>query len=320
MATISYGVSIYLKETLNDIETLRHQIILTPLSSKVDHRLQWEALVNRTYWSASFGESTLKKIDIIRLFTERRKKRLVREHHAVLSYRKAFDAIRNDWLVTTKTVQPATLLTVHSYASSGSPLFASNQRTFRNLEASIRQLLDLLQTREDHPLVQAAIAHLQLLILAPFDADSATVARIATYLFLYRRGYDVRGLLVLEEHWRRTLMDYQRAVSQTAKDGNANQWLEYFVRGVHEHMKNLVELVSTPRFSLDIPTTFFELNDRQKSILDQLEPPQTAISNRKVQQRFAVSQITASRDLAKLVSLGLIAPRGKGRSVTYTRI
>jgi hypothetical protein len=320
MAHISYGVSIYLKETLNETESLRHQILLTPLPAKVEHRLQWEALIHRSYWSTSFGDATVKKTDIVRMFTERRKKRLRVSEHAVVNFRKAFDFIRNEWLVTTRPVQPSTLLILHTLCYPQNPDFRGNQQSFRKLEAAVNTLLDLLQTREDHPLVQAAIAHLQLLTLAPFGADSEGLARIATYLFLYRRGYDARGLLVLEEHWRRTLTDYRRAVSQAAKDGNANQWLEYFVGGVKEHAKKLVDLVSAPRFSLDIPVSYFELNDRQKSILELLEPPQAIISNRQVQRRFTVSQITASRDLTKLATLGLIAPRGKGRSVTYTRV
>jgi len=262
----------------------------------------------------------MKKPDIVRLFTDRRKKRLRMSDHAVVNYRKAFDFIRNEWLVTARPVQSATLLTLHSLSFSQNPEFKGNQQSYRKLETTVRQLLTLLQTREDHPLVQAAIAHLQLLTLTPFGTDSEGFARIATYLFLYRRGYDARDLLVLEEHWRRTLTDYRQAVTQAARDGNANQWLEYFVGGVKDHAKNLVELVSAPRFSLDIPVSFFELNDRQKVILELLEPPQTVISNRQVQHRFVVSQITASRDLTKLASLGLIAPRGKGRSVSYTRV
>jgi len=320
MANISYGISIYLKETLNDIESLRHQILLTPLPAKFEHRLQWETLIARTYWSTSFGDTTVKKADIVRLFTERRKKRLRKDQHAVVNYRKTFDYIRDEWLVTTRPVQSSTLLTLHTLSSSHSPDFIGNQQTFRKLETAVKQLLDLLQTREDHPLVQAAIAHLQLLTIVPFGDDSATVARLATYLFLYRRGYDARGLWVLEEYWRRTLTDYQRAVSQAKKDGNANPWLEYFVRGVHEHAKSIQELVVNPKFSLEIPTSFFELNERQKEIMRLLEPPQATISNRHVQQRFGFSQITASRDLTKLASLGLIAPRGKGRSVSYTRV
>jgi hypothetical protein len=320
MANISYGISIYLKETLNDIESLRHQILLTPLPRKTEHRLQWESLVNRAYWFTSFGEGSVKKSDIIRLFSERTSKRLNKNQHVLINYRNAFDYIRNEWFVTSRPVLPTTLMTLHAHSSRHSANFSENQRTFRTLESAVKQLLDLLQTREDHPLVQAAIAHLQLLTMAPFGEDSATVARLGTYLFLYRRGYDDRGLWVLEEYWRRTLTDYQRAVSQAKKDGNANQWLEYFIRGIHEHAKAILALVTAPRYTLDISPMFFELNDRQKGIMNLLEPPQTSVTNRLVARRYGISQITASRDLAKLVSLGLIAPRGKGRSVSYTRI
>ncbi len=44
------------------------------------------------------------------------------------------------------------------------------------------------------------------------------------------------------------------------------------------------------------------------------------ITNKKVQKLFKVSQITASRDLAKLASVGLLFTHGKGRSVYYTKV
>lgn len=65
---------------------------------------------------------------------------------------------------------------------------------------------------------------------------------------------------------------------------------------------------------------FFELNDRQKSILNMLDQPTASITNRLTQKAYKVSQITASRDLAKLTTLGFLFSHGKGRSVYYTRV
>ncbi|MCX6732604.1 MAG: hypothetical protein NTV98_03635 [Candidatus Roizmanbacteria bacterium] len=48
--------------------------------------------------------------------------------------------------------------------------------------------------------------------------------------------------------------------------------------------------------------------------------PGAKVSNRMVQKKFKVSQITASRDLAKLADSGLIFAIGKGRSTYYTKV
>ncbi len=65
--------------------------------------------------------------------------------------------------------------------------------------------------------------------------------------------------------------------------------------------------------------SFFDLNERQKEIISLVDKPNSKISNKHVQKIFNVSQITASRDLAKLASLGLLFAISKGRSTFYTK-
>ena len=64
----------------------------------------------------------------------------------------------------------------------------------------------------------------------------------------------------------------------------------------------------------------WKLTERQKKIMEKLENPNIQITNRDVQKMFTVSQITASRDLSKMVNLGILLPHGKGRSIFYTRV
>ena len=65
--------------------------------------------------------------------------------------------------------------------------------------------------------------------------------------------------------------------------------------------------------------SLWRLSNRQKLIMEKLENPNIKITNREVAKMFAVSQITASRDLSKMVNLGILLPHGKGRSVYYTK-
>ena len=57
---------------------------------------------------------------------------------------------------------------------------------------------------------------------------------------------------------------------------------------------------------LGISSSFWDLNERQKVILGILDQPGVSITNKTVQKRFKISQITASRDLSKLAILGLL--------------
>jgi predicted HTH transcriptional regulator len=78
-----------------------------------------------------------------------------------------------------------------------------------------------------------------------------------------------------------------------------------------KEIKSLAYVGSNP------PT--YQLSLRQKQILSLAEPPNTLVSNKLVQDTFRISQITASRDLAKLASLGLLIPHGHGRSTSYSK-
>ena len=87
-------------------------------------------------------------------------------------------------------------------------------------------------------------------------------------------------------------------------------------------MGKVAEDVITEAFPyrVSLPATFWEITTRQKEIMMYLENPTASVTNKTVQKLFNISQITASRDLARLANLGLLLAHGKGRSVYYTKV
>jgi len=100
---------------------------------------------------------------------------------------------------------------------------------------------------------------------------------------------------------------------------NLTIFLEYYANGISERLAEVEKDVAGIRLHLNIPARDFEINDRQREMLVLFEQPDMSLTNRKVQKLFKVSQITASRDLARMAALGLIFAHGKGRSVYYTK-
>jgi Fic family protein len=96
-----------------------------------------------------------------------------------------------------------------------------------------------------------------------------------------------------------------------------NHWLLFFAQSMHTHLGYVLKKLHTPQRAIHTNHTI--LTQRQRTILHLLDNPEAIITNKTVQTHCRVSQITASRDLGKLASLLLIAPHGKGRSVSYTR-
>jgi len=133
-------------------------------------------------------------------------------------------------------------------------------------------------------------------------------------------GFVSKGLLCLDEYFKKDFVGYRENVEAVLGNKNLTLWLEYFAGAVVTQLEKTLTEVLSEKYSLDVTRNFFELNDRQKEIMSILDQPNVVISNKKVQKMFKVSQITASRDLSRLSTLGLLFTHGKGRSVYYTKI
>jgi len=312
MVNLSYSLSSPLVESLQRIDNLRQRILLTPLPKKTELRICWEAMINRIYWSLVLSSNPLTKAEMVKLLvSDQGKKRLIPDEQEVINYKKALDYISQNWLVSSDRVTPRVVLTLHDLACPGQ---------FKGSEAALRQVLDYLQASSENPVVQAGVAQIQLVALAPFTDGNGRTARLLALLFLYKSGFDFRGLLVLEEYFRRDLAAFQETTENVSKSQNLTLWLEYFTKGVAAQLEKALEDIASGRSKTDLPTSFWNLNDRQKEILTILDQPDATITNKKVQKQCKVSQITASRDLSRLADLGLVFARGKGRSIYYTKV
>jgi Fic family protein len=145
-------------------------------------------------------------------------------------------------------------------------------------------------------------------------------ARLVHYLFLAKYGFDIRGYVTAERVWQDDTATYTRLIDAYIKDHTLTRWLEYIAQSMQTTLETTLTDIQESRFHIEYPASFWELSDRQKEILKCMENPQASMTNRQVHKRFKVSQITASRDLSRLTSLGLLYPHGKGRSVYYTKI
>ena len=172
------------------------------------------------------------------------------------------------------------------------------------------KVLEYLDTGSFHPILQAAISHLHF---AP-----SPLAFAVPLLFIYRRGYDCQSVVCLDGFWPLNRDSYSSMLSQNQKTASITPWLEFYTQAAVYQYGVAHRLVLAQ--SSNVLTGTWTLSDRQKTILALLEPPGASITNRQVQKRFKISQVTASRDLAKLATLTMVYPHGRGRSVYYTRV
>lgn len=312
MLNISYNLSWRLKDYLTKIENLRVGIAIAPISPKTKLKLRWEAVLNRIYYSLRLSANPLERTDVIRLLSKSLPKKIQKREQDVIRYKRALEYLLENWLGENKSVSSEDLITLHGIIGSGK---LSTQRQ------ELQNLLDYLQAREEHPIIQAAIINIELSKMQPFTDKNESLSLLAPYLFLYKQGYDFRRFLSVETEFGQDRNFHKQTYNLAINANTLTFWLEYFAKSILTQLEKIYQSITTSTSVLkEMAQSFFELNDRQKSILNMLDLPDATTTNRKIQKAYKVSQITASRDLAKLKTLGFLFSHGKGRSVYYTRV
>lgn len=229
----------------------------------------------------------------------------------IRQYKEALDYIYFEWLASPEPVNLETIVTLYG--------IISNER-IRISTYDFERGLQYAQIKPEHPLVQAAIMHMVIHSFQPFEKHTELLSQLLFNLVLYKYGHDSRGYVVMEEYFCQQRTEYKEVITLALKQNNVTAWLEFVINGYHQQMEHTVQYVrSLIKQGANVNDSFFVLTDRQKGIMATLDEPGSRITNQKVQKLFHISQITASRELAKLAELGLLFPVGRGRSTAYTK-
>ncbi len=308
MISLSYNLSPALKERLEKIESMRREILLTPLSPKIELQIRWKAMIDRIHSSLILSGHSLTKPQIIKVLTS---PIAPKKENDVLNYKKALDYINQYWLVSHKTVLVKDVLMLYDIFCKG---------RLRVPLSRIQELLDYLQAQKEHPAIEAGIANLGIVRIRPFTDGNGRLARLLALLFLYKEGFDIKGFSVFEKTWAQDRETFRQASQIALNSASITLWLEFFAQTLLAQLRDLLDEIKASSLDTGLPSSFWEISDRQKRILSSLDEPGAVATNKKIQKQFEISQITASRDLSKLASLGLIFSHGKGRSVYYTKV
>jgi Fic family protein len=190
----------------------------------------------------------------------------------------------------------------------------------------MRRFAAWLQAGDDiHPLIKAGIAHIQLVAIHPFWDGNGRVARGLATLIVQRSPYHFKKLLSLESVIFQKRDDYFAAIERTlgsnfAPDYDATPWLEFFMHVLTVHAYELeMELTDWHRSMESVYASLSQADIFHR----QADAIIVAMKMRKLRRAdyieiAGVSAITASRDLADLVTKNWLEPHGQGRGRYYT--
>lgn len=174
---------------------------------------------------------------------------------------------------------------------------------------------------ELHPVLKAAILHLQFVTIHPFTDGNGRMARLLTQWSLYRDNWDFRKIIVLEEFYNKNRKDYYDA--ENIVQGNEYQegqdltpWIEYFVAGFLVEARKVRKVITSLGFDkANIKTQTFLDSDELK-IMDMINST-LRITSDDVMDLLKIAKRTAQLKLKGLVEKELIRVQGKGPSTFY---
>lgn len=315
MINLSYNLSDKISENITKINELRTKILLTPIKPRQEIKLKWEANTSKAYWGLTLADNKMTKAQMLKLVSKPLSKKLNDQEKEVVSYLNTLRIIYEVWTASKLPFTTKSVLDI--YDLSCKPVFGSTASYYKSKESEVNSILQFIESGKDHPVIKAGLLQIEIIKLSPFENGTGRVARLLSHQMLARYGYDVRGLLILEDYYREDLISLREATKSIEKYKNATKWLEYFTEGVIHGMADVLKSIENVEQGQS--KSLWKLTERQKKIMEKFENPDIKITNKLIQKEFGISQITASRDLSKMANLGILLPHGKGRSVFYTK-
>jgi len=187
------------------------------------------------------------------------------------------------------------------------------------------ELVDSLRT--DHgvdPLVQAAMAHLDLVMIHPFREGNGRMARALQTLVLARRGVAAPEFASIEEWLGANTDDYYRVLAVTgrgrwAPEGDAGLWVSFNLRAHHMQAQTLRHRLARAQRTYEVLDDVLAAQRIPDRALDGLY---TALIGFRLRRSTYVEQTgiderTASRDLKALADVGLLRAVGETKGRYY---
>ncbi len=189
----------------------------------------------------------------------------------------------------------------------------------------MKELIEWLKMsigKEINPVIIAAIAHLEIAAIHPFNDGNGRTARALATLLLYQQGYDFRRLFALEDYYNTDRPAYYKAINvgknYNKRKKDITSWLEYFTKGFKkeiDRVKNSILALSARKIKGKIKSQVY-LTPEQLKIIDFLD--QTGrITAKDVEDILSCPKRTAQLQIQKLKKIKMIKATGKGKRTAY---
>lgn len=168
------------------------------------------------------------------------------------------------------------------------------------------------------PLILAGIFHKQMVIIHPFMDGNGRTTRLATKVLLAQMGLNTFNLFSFENYYNQNVSRYFQTVGEFGDYYELKEkidftvWLEYFTEGIIDELLRVQKLLPETEI---IPQTQLQAHDQ---ILLNYIKEHGFIKDKNYAELVDRAKATRTQDFKKLLSLGLINRKGKGKATYYT--
>ncbi len=330
-------------EMIARIEVARDRILRAPIVPRWEAELRQEALARSAHHSTSIEGNPLSLEEVTDLLAGRDVLAHARDKQEVLNYAQVLRYVDRHFLGQERPITQDTILHLHALvvkdvlppAETGQyrrvPVVvgvpATGEIVYRppdwedvpELMADFVTWLNSPDTTALMPVLEAGIAHYELVRIHPFVDGNGRTARALATLILAQRDFDTKRFFALDEYYNQDRSSYYEALRSVDPTQNLTEWLEYFVQGIAVEMVRIERRVEelSKLYRIEMDAEQISLNPRQIKLLDYLGHSGGSITNSQYQELFLVSKRTASNDLSELTTHGLLTVEGAGRATHY---
>lgn len=209
---------------------------------------------------------------------------------------------------------PGVLFAVYD-AETGAPDYIPPE--YSDIPKLLDELVDYVNTTDDHPLIIAAVVHYQLVTIHPFEDGNGRTARLMSGYILDFYGYGFNGIGSLEEYFAYDPDEYYNSLQMGLPVlyylGRENPphpeiWFNYFLRMVELYSKKVYELSKGAQAD-DLDASLSYLNTKEKDFLVfLLKKKLLEFTPIDVSKMFGVTNKTIINRCAKLTNNGFLIP------------
>ncbi len=325
---------------ITEIDKNRYMVSSFQLSPSVAGRLRKNSKKKSSYASNKIEGNPLSEKQVDEVIEEDDHKHFLKPEQEVRNYFLALDFLEKQANKKTKFSKEL-ILSVQKYVEKGASkekiglrgpmppgvLFAVYDSQNGNADyippeycdipELLNELVEYVNTTDDHPLIVAAVVHYQLVTIHPFEDGNGRTARLLSGYILDINGYGFNGIGSLEEYFAYDIEEYYSSLqmdlpalyySGRNDPPHPEIWINYFLRMVLLYSNRVCELSEATNEN-SIKGSLSYLKGKEKELLIYLlDLTQKDFTPIEISRAFGVTNKTIITRLAVLVKNGFVAP------------